>query len=108
MDIIKANETALNIDVQLLRKTELVLRAINHKLRQEILHLIHKEQNITVTDLYIRLRLDQSTTSQHLALLRRVGAVCTTRDGKNIYYSVDYDRINEIVSLTDNISSAFE
>ncbi|HQD12147.1 MAG TPA: metalloregulator ArsR/SmtB family transcription factor [Chitinophagales bacterium] len=93
----------LNIDFQILRKSVLVLRAVNHKLRQEMIRIIHQEGKITVTDLYVRLRLEQSVASQHLAMLRRVGIVTTTRDGKYIHYSLDHSRLEEINRLTEEL-----
>lgn len=93
----------LNIDFQVLRKSVLVLRAINHKLRQEMIRMIHQEGKMTVTDIYVRLRLEQSVASQHLALLRRAGVVVTVRDGKYIYYSVDYERLEEITKLLNEL-----
>lgn len=93
----------LKIDYQTLRKSVLVLRAINHKLRQEMIQLIDKEGKTTVTDLYIKLRLEQSVASQHLALLRRAGVVVTSRDGKYIYYSVDHQRLDEINRLLNEL-----
>lgn len=89
------------IDFQVLRKSVLVLRTVNHKLRQEMIQLINKEGRMTVTDLYVKLRLEQSVASQHLALLRRAGVVVTSRDGKFIYYSVDHERIDEIARLLE-------
>jgi len=89
----------LRIDYQVMRKSVLVLRAVNHKLRQEMIRLIDQEGKMTVTDLYVKLRLEQSVASQHLALLRRAGVVVTSRDGKFIYYSVDHDRMDEIARL---------
>jgi len=91
----------LKIDFQVLRKSVLVLRAINHKLRQEIIQLIDKEGKITVTDLFTIMKLEQSVASQHLALLRRAGIVTTSRSGKFIYYSVDHSRLKEISKLLD-------
>jgi DNA-binding transcriptional ArsR family regulator len=93
----------LKIDYQILRKSVLVLRAVNHKLRQEIIRLIDKEGKMTVTDLYVKLRLEQSVASQHLALLRRAGVVVTSRDGKYIYYSVDHQRMDEINRLLNEL-----
>jgi DNA-binding transcriptional ArsR family regulator len=93
----------LKIDYQVLRKSVLVLRAINHKLRQEMIQLIDKEGKMTVTDLYVKLRLEQSVASQHLALLRRSGVVVTSRDGKYIYYSVDHQRMDEITRLLNEL-----
>ena len=93
----------IKIDYQLLRKSVLVLRAVNHKLRQEIIRLIEAEKRLTVTDIYVRLRLEQSVASQHLALLRRAGVVVTERDGKFIYYSLDKQRIAEIARLLNEL-----
>lgn len=86
----------LKVDLLNVKKAALVLRAINHKLRQQILRLIDEERKITVTDLYVNLRLEQSVASQHLAILRKAGFVKTERSGKYIYYSVNPDRINEL------------
>lgn len=86
----------LKINFYNLKKAALVLRALNHKLRQQILALIDSEKKITVTEIYVRLRLEQSVASQHLAILRRAGIVITQRDGKFIYYTVNYKRIEEI------------
>jgi DNA-binding transcriptional ArsR family regulator len=79
-----------------LKKAALVLRAINHKLRQRILAFIHKNGNNSVSEIYKKLRLEQSVTSQHLAVLRKAGFVKTERDGQNIYYSVNYERLQQV------------
>lgn len=86
----------ININYHNLKKASLVLRALNHKLRQQILTLIETEKKITVTEIYVRMRLEQSVASQHLAILRRAGFVVTQREGKFIYYTVNYKRIEEL------------
>ncbi len=102
---ITAQETTdtLKINYHNLKKAALVLRALNHKLRQQILNLIETEKKITVTEIYVRLRLEQSVASQHLAILRRAGIVSTQRDGKFIYYTVNYKRIDEINGVVDQL-----
>jgi|SRR5690606_30569429 DNA-binding transcriptional ArsR family regulator len=91
------NQTgAININYNNVKKASLVLRALNHKLRQQILSLIETEKKITVTEIYVRLRLEQSVASQHLAIMRRAGVVTTQREGKFIYYLVNYKRIDEL------------
>jgi len=87
---------ALKIDLHNLKKAALVLRAVNHKLRQQILKLIDEHGRMTVTDLYVKMRLEQSVASQHLAILRKAGFVKTNRDGKFIYYSISVDRMDEV------------
>ncbi len=93
----------LKIDFQILRKSVLVLRAVNHKLRQEMIRLINQEGKMTVTEIYVKLRLEQSVASQHLALLRRAGVVVTSRDGKYIFYSIDHERMDEIARLLEEL-----
>jgi DNA-binding transcriptional ArsR family regulator len=90
------SRSVLNVDYQGIKKAALVLRAMNHKLRQQLLKLIEEEKKITVTEIYVRLRLEQSVASQHLAILRKAGIVTTQRDGKFIFYMVNHNRIEEI------------
>ncbi|HMT72621.1 MAG TPA: metalloregulator ArsR/SmtB family transcription factor [Chitinophagaceae bacterium] len=98
-----ALSNSLKVDLLNLKKAALVLRAINHKLRQQMLKMIDDHGKITVTELYVNLRLEQSVTSQHLAILRKAGFVNTTRDGKYIYYSVNSDRIKEVNKFSDDL-----
>lgn len=93
----------LKIDALQLKKAALILRAINHKLRQQILKLIHQHGTITVTEIYVKLRLEQSVASQHLAILRKAGYVTTMRDGKFIFYSVNYDRLTQVHSIVNDL-----
>ena len=86
----------LKIDNLTLKKASLVLRAINHKLRQQILRLLDDKQKMTVTEIFVYFRLEQSVISQHLTILRRAGFVTTERQGKFIYYFVNYDRVNQM------------
>ncbi len=89
-------DSSINVDFIALKKAAMVLRALNHKLRQQLLKLIEDEKKITVTEIYVRLRLEQSVASQHLAILRKAGIVTTERDGKFIFYTVNYKRLDEI------------
>ena len=91
------------LDPLQLRKGALTLRAINHKLRQQILQIIHKSGDITVTELFIKLRLEQSVASQHLAILRKAGLVNTQRKGKFIFYSINHERLKQIHEKVDEL-----
>lgn len=101
----KAQDNVLKINYHNLKKGAMVLRALNHKLRQQILSLIETEKKITVTEIYVRMRLEQSVASQHLAILRRAGIVSTQRDGKFIFYTVNYKRIDEITSVVEDLAA---
>jgi len=88
--------SSVSVDLYNVKKAAMVLRAINHKLRQQILKLIDENGKMTVTEIYVKLRLEQSVASQHLAILRKAGFVKTERDGKFIYYSVSTERLEEL------------
>ncbi len=101
---LKKGDGKIQLDYADLRKAVLVLRAVNHKLRQRIIDLLENNQTMTVTDIYIKLRLEQSVASQHLAILRRAGVVLTERQGKFIYYSLDTDRLDQISRLVEELA----
>ena len=93
---LSGSQEKIKVDYHELKKAAMVLRSLNHKLRQQILHLIEEKKKITVTEIYVHLRLEQSVASQHLAIMRKAGVVKTERDGKFIYYMVNYKRLDEI------------
>src|SRR4249920_3812627 len=98
-----SSESSINVDYHALKKAALVLRALNHKLRQQLLKLIEEEKKITVTEIYVRLRLEQSVASQHLAILRKAGIVTTEREGKFIFYLINHKRIEEISRIVNDL-----
>ena len=101
---LQASKTgSVKIDYYNVKKAALILRALNHKLRQQLIKLIEEENKITVTEIYVRLKLEQSVASQHLAILRRAGIVSTSRDGKFIFYSVNYTRLAEVVNFVETL-----
>jgi DNA-binding transcriptional ArsR family regulator len=51
----------------------------------------------------VQLRLEQSVASQHLAILRRAGIVKTERDGKFIHYTINHNRIADIMKCVDDL-----
>lgn len=103
--VINDPETNENVRLDFLhmKKAMLTLRALNHKLRQQILKLLDEKRKVTVTEIYIELRLEQSVTSQHLAILRRAGLVVALREGKFIYYAVNYKRIKEVNNFVEQL-----
>ncbi len=92
---VKINEDNLQISAE-------ILRALAHPLRMNILEFIDKHKTINVNKIYNTLKLEQSITSQHLRILRTAGVVDTRRDGKFIYYTINYPRVAQVVKGIDN------
>jgi DNA-binding transcriptional ArsR family regulator len=82
------------------------LRAVNHTLRQQMLKKIIEKGQMTVSELYIALRLDQSVCSQHLKILRDAKVVSTIREGKYIFYAVRLDRLSQLHELSERMNQA--
>jgi DNA-binding transcriptional ArsR family regulator len=94
----------IKLEYAKLRRAVLTLRSINHPLRKQMLVLLEQKKKMTVTEIYDKLKLEQSVASQHLAIMRRADVVKTTRDGKFIFYSVNSKRIEEIAALVDQLA----
>lgn len=102
--VLQQGDEEINISYDSLRSAVLVLRAINHELRRNIVNLLEKKDRMTVTQIYIKLRIEQSVASQHLAILRKAGIVQPHREGKYIYYSLEKNRLSQIADLVTTLS----
>jgi len=94
------NEVTINVDG--IKQSAELLKAVSHDLRLKIIQFINKKQRVNVNEIYNSLKLEQSITSQSLQYLRNVGAVKTEREGKKIYYSLNEEKfasINQAVEL---------
>ena len=89
-----------------IKKTASIVRAINHKLRQNVIKLLEDNQRLTVTEIYVKLRIEQSVASQHLAILRRANYLITERQGKNIFYSLNNQYLDKVNKFIANLLDA--
>ena len=94
---------AIQINYFNIKKAALVLRSLNHKLRQQIIRLIDENAKMTVTEIYVKLRLEQSVASQHLSILRKAGIVKTEREGKFIYYTINKERVDGVEKFVSDL-----
>lgn len=86
-----------------MRKAALLFRAVNNKLRLQIIKLIDEKGQMTVTEIYQHLLLEQSVASQQLSILRKAGFVKASRKGKFIYYSINANRFAELNKITEEL-----
>ena len=83
----------------------MILRAVNNKLRHQILKLLEENKRMNVTDIYVKLHLEQSVASQQLAILRLAKIVTIERMGKERYYSLNNARIEQVAAFAKKIAS---
>lgn len=85
-----------------IRHLSSTVRALSHEQRLAILaRLCSKE--CSVGELERILNLPQPAVSQQLARLRSDGLVTARRDGRTIYYCVDRQKLNEFLSLLNEL-----
>jgi DNA-binding transcriptional ArsR family regulator len=78
------------------------LRALYHKFRLKIIKHLMEVGTVNVTDLYVKFRHDQSSMSQHLAILRHAGYVITDKVGKEVFYSINEAELRRIINIVNN------
>jgi DNA-binding transcriptional ArsR family regulator len=72
------------------------LRAIADLSRLQILRRLAQEQEMSVTQLALALRVSQPLLSWHLGVLRRADLVTMRREGRLAWYSINYDVLHSL------------
>jgi DNA-binding transcriptional ArsR family regulator len=78
------------------KRTWYAFRAVNHTFRQSLIDLLSESGSQTVTNLMIKTRVEQSVMSQHLAVLRKQDIVITKRKGREIFYSLNAEKLEKL------------
>ncbi|MBN2521095.1 MAG: helix-turn-helix transcriptional regulator [Bacteroidales bacterium] len=86
-----------NIKIEQLEEAANILKAIAHPMRIAILAFLENGKSLTVTNIYELLKIEQSTASHHLGILKDKGVLGSKRDGKNTYYFLKHDKLSNII-----------
>jgi DNA-binding transcriptional ArsR family regulator len=81
-----------------LEKAANMLKAIAHPMRISIIGCLEKGQKLSVTEIHKLLGIEQATASHHLGILRDKGVLSSKREGKNIYYFLQYEALNVLLN----------
>jgi DNA-binding transcriptional ArsR family regulator len=79
------------------------LRSIAHPIRLAIVDLLFNNGEMTVTDIYSQLQIEQAIASHHLRILKSKSVVNVTRDGKNSLYSLAKKEYYEIIKTLKKV-----
>lgn len=74
-----------------------MLKAIAHPMRIAILNLLEDGKKLTVTEIHEKLKIEQSTASHHLGILRDKNVLVAKREGKNTFYSIKHEKLNTLI-----------
>lgn len=82
-----------------------IVRAINHPMRIKIIEML-SEKEMPVTDIYVKLRVEQSVCSQQLSIMRAANVVVERRRGKFKFYSLNLhylEGLNAALAIISNL-----
>jgi DNA-binding transcriptional ArsR family regulator len=100
-----AGKEGVVVNFDTIKQAALVIRAVNHPIRKKMLEVISLNDGITVTEIYVKLKIEQSVASQHLAILRSAEVVNTSREGKFIHYHINGKRMATLAGVVDKLAS---
>ena len=78
--------------------TARVLRCLGHPLRLQVLDVLEREGESTVTEIYEALGVEQAVASQHLTNMRDKGILARRKDGVHVYYSIGDERALKVLA----------
>lgn len=90
-----------HFNINFLDSSTETLRAIAHPIRIAIIDMLYKKKQMTVTELFEQLDIEQAIASHHLRILKNQDIVEVKRDGKNSIYCLtdeDYYTIVEVLT----------
>jgi len=72
-----------------------IFKALADRTRQDILELLSAHE-MNVTDICSEFRTSQPTISHHLQILRNCDLIDSRKEGKNIYYYVKREVVDDV------------
>jgi ArsR family transcriptional regulator len=98
---IQMNKKLIDKDEDILQAS-LAIKSIAHPLRLKILCVLGSEE-VSVQEIVDDVGTSQSNISQHLALLRDKGVLCTRKDANRVYYRISDQRTLKLVELMRDV-----
>jgi DNA-binding transcriptional ArsR family regulator len=95
----------LKLDIEKLEAAASKLRAIAHPMRIAVIDLLH-DKELSVTEIYERLSIEQASASHHLNILKSKGVLASKRRGKKIFYSLKNQTLTEIIDCINRCNES--
>lgn len=93
------------LDIKKLEEAASKLRVIAHPMRIAIIELLQDHKRLNVTEIYDKLNIEQASASHHLNLLKNKGVLSSKREGKNTFYFLKHNAINQIIDCIKKCES---
>lgn len=94
----------LEIQSDLLSKASFVFEAVLNPVCRRLLRLLDEEERLTVNALCRMLELEQAVCCNYLSILCRADLVLTETDCGQVFYAVDYSKLDQLHACAEAIS----
>jgi DNA-binding transcriptional ArsR family regulator len=74
-----------------------MIKAISHPMRLAILGYLGGGKQMSVTEIHNLLKIEQSTASHHLGILKDKGILASVRQGKNTLYYLKRINLSKLI-----------
>jgi len=74
-------------------------RALADGTRQTILKMLQEKGEMCVGDIVDAFATSQPTISHHLGILKNMGLVSSRKEGKQVFYSISQDNVEECCGM---------
>jgi DNA-binding transcriptional ArsR family regulator len=78
-------------------KAAIMIKAISHPMRLAILGYLGESKELSVTEIHKLLKIEQSTASHHLGILKDKGILSSVRKGKNTLYYLKRKNLSNLI-----------
>ncbi len=85
------------ISVETVREAAEVLRCIGHPVRLRIVELLETAGELNVSAIREHVGLEQAVASQHLGLMRDKGILASRREGTNVFYRIQDEKVTQVI-----------
>ncbi|MCB0402996.1 MAG: helix-turn-helix transcriptional regulator [Flavobacteriales bacterium] len=88
----------MNIDLSQIESATETLKAIAHPTRIAMVGLLDNGAELSVTEIYEALQIEQAVASHHLSILKNKDVLEVNRVGKNCFYKLKYPQLSQILT----------
>jgi ArsR family transcriptional regulator, virulence genes transcriptional regulator len=87
-----------NLKPENLEKAARMLKAMAHPVRISIIGCLEPGKRMSVTEIHKQIKIEQSTASHHLGILKDKEVLESKREGKNTYYFLKHEKIVSLLA----------
>jgi DNA-binding transcriptional ArsR family regulator len=87
----------MGLSIEKMEKVAFILKTTAHPTRIAIVQLLAAQESLSVTEISDKLSVEQSLLSHHLSGMKLKGILSSTREGKNIFYSLKMREVIDVI-----------